>query len=68
MKKVIYLAVFAMVSLSSCKKDECKECHYDGPNGEVELGEKCGDDIEDLEASGHTVDGQTYTVHCGEGH
>lgn len=52
----------------SCKKDECKECHYDGPSGEVDLGEKCGDDITNLEANGHTENGTTYTVHCGEGH
>ena len=55
-----------MVALSSCKKFDCHACHYDGPSGEVELGEKCGDDLEDLEASGINVGGTNYEVHCHE--
>ncbi|MDP5099065.1 MAG: hypothetical protein NWQ27_03645 [Crocinitomicaceae bacterium] len=70
MKKVKGYAVIAIVGLSfvmgSCKKDECHECHYDGPNGEIELGEKCGDDLEDIEANGYAVDGVVYEVHCHE--
>ena len=59
----------ALLSLSftfvSCKK--CGECHYDAADGsEVELGEYCGDDLENLEKNGHVIDGTTYTVHCGE--
>lgn len=62
-KLVLILAVVAAgVSVASCKK--CSECHYDGPNGEVELGEKCDEELEDLEGSGMTVDGTTYEVHC----
>lgn len=66
-KLVLGISLF-VVAMSSCKKDECAECHYDGPNGEVELGQKCNDEIEDLEKNGYTTGGQTYTVHCGEGH
>ena len=53
------------VLLISCGK-KCHDCHYDGPNGEVELGEKCGDEVEDLESKGYTVDSIQYTVHCHE--
>lgn len=60
------IALLAIFSFSSCKKEECHECHYDGPNGEVELGEKCGDDLEDLEANGFAADGTVYEVHCHE--
>lgn len=67
MKKagLITVAALAFVTMS-CKKDECHECHYDGPNGQVELGEKCGDELENLEASGINVDGTNYEVHCHE--
>ncbi len=69
MKKVNFIiAAAALVIMSSCGKDECHECHYDGPNGEVELGEYCGQDAENLENNGYTdtITGQNYTVHCGE--
>ncbi len=68
MKKVSF-SVIAGIALftMSCNKDVCTECHYDDADGnEVELGEKCEDEIETLEAEGHTVDGTTYDVHCGE--
>lgn len=59
------IALLAVFSFSSCKKEECHECHYDGPNGEeIELGEKCGDELEDLEASGYALNGTVYEVHC----
>ena len=68
MKKVnIIIAAVALVVMSSCHKDECHDCHYDGPNGEVELGEYSGQAAEDLENTGYTDStGTTYTVHCGE--
>ena len=67
MKKAVLIVVAALAFVTmSCKKDECHECHYDGPNGEVELGEKCGDELENLEASGINVDGTNYEVHCHE--
>ena len=54
-------------SFVGCKKNQCAECHYDGPNGaEVEMGEYCGDDLEDIEASGYSDGTTTYEVHCGE--
>lgn len=67
MKKSSFLvaAVALAFVFASCNKEECSECHYDGPGGtEVELGEKCGDELETLEAGGYAVDGQVYTVHC----
>lgn len=64
MKITVIALVFVGAGLVSCKKDHCHECHYDGPNGEVELGEKCEDEIESLEANGMEVDGTTYEVHC----
>lgn len=66
MKKRLFLSVLVVagLSLTSCKK--CSECHYDSPNGEVELGEFCGDELEDLESSGYTVNGENYEIHCHE--
>ena len=66
MRISVVLIAFTSFTMVSCKKDECHECHYDGPNGEVELGEKCGDDLEDIEANGYAVDGVVYEVHCHE--
>ena len=63
--KISLFAIGLSIMAVSCNKEECHECHYDGPNGEVELGEKCGDDLEALEASGYTDDnGTKYDVHC----
>ena len=70
MKKANYLLgllLVGTVALSSCKKD-CHDCHYDGTSGEVELGEFCGDELENIEKTGYTQDGVTYVVHCGEEH
>jgi len=58
------IAIFTVLAFTSCKKEECHECHYDGPNGEVELGEKCGDELEEVEANGYAADGVVYEVHC----
>ncbi len=63
---LIASAMALFVLSTSCNKEECHECHYDGPNGEVELGEKCGDEIEDLEANGYEDNGTVYDVHCHE--
>lgn len=66
-KSSLILATFSVALIfASCKKEECHDCHYDGPSGEVELGEKCGEELEKLEASGYTVDSTVYTVHCHE--
>jgi hypothetical protein len=68
MKKVIFLSFVIGVSVffnSSCNKNKCHECHYDNASGNmIELGEKCGDDIENLEANGYTDTTGTYEVHC----
>lgn len=59
--------VVASAVLASCDKDkDCKDCHYDTDAGEVEIGERCGDDIKALEKSGYEVNDSTYTVHCEE--
>ena len=54
-----------LFSLTSCKKETCLECDYEVGTTVVELGEKCGDEIEKIEASGYAVDGKIYEVHCG---
>ena len=69
MKKSISLFALALVAssfLSACKKNQCTECHYEKNGLEVELGEKCGDDIETLESSGYNDNGTVYEVHCHE--
>lgn len=60
----LFSAVIGLLAITSCKK--CSECHYDGTDGEVELGEYCGDDLENLESSGYVVGDTTYDVHCHE--
>ena len=67
-QKLVALAfVLSSVVIVSCKK--CHECHYDAAGGtEVELGEYCDEDLEDIEANGyhdHSAD-TTYEVHCHE--
>lgn len=49
---------------SSCMK--CEECHYDGPNGQVELGELCDDELQDKEQNGYATNDTIYEVHCHE--
>jgi|LauGreDrversion4_2_1035121.scaffolds.fasta_scaffold995151_1 hypothetical protein len=65
-KFYLLIAMIATSALLSCGKNKCHECHYDGLNGIVELGEQCGDDIEALEANGYTDSTGTYEVHCHE--
>ena len=52
------------LSLAACKKNNCADCHYDKAGAEIELGEKCGDEMENLEANGYTDSTGTYVVHC----
>lgn len=64
-KKIIFsVLVVSTFAFTSCKK--CSECHYDGQNGEVEIGEYCGDELKDIEASGYTVGEEYFEVHCHE--
>lgn len=66
-KSIIRIGVLAfVVTLVSCKKNQCAECHYDKDGAEIELGERCGDDLENLEASGYNDGGTVYEVHCHE--
>jgi hypothetical protein len=67
-KNAILIMMLASVSLlGACKKDECHECHYeDDSNQKVELGMKCEEELESLEADGYTTGGKIYTVHCHE--
>jgi hypothetical protein len=66
-KNNIFLLTFIGGFLAvSCKKNKCAECHYDKNDVEVELGEKCGDDLESLESSGYMVNDTLYEVHCHE--
>jgi hypothetical protein len=62
---LIVFSVACIFAASSCKKNECADCHYDKAGAEIELGEKCGDEMEQLEANGYTDTTGTYVVHCG---
>ena len=64
--KMILPIAFGVVLFTSCNKEECHECHYDKDGAEIELGEKCGSELENLEASGFNEGGINYTVHCHE--
>ncbi|AEA45374.1 hypothetical protein [Fluviicola taffensis] len=68
MKKATLLVGIALfLGAVSCKKKECHDCHYENvQNEEVELGNKCGDDLENLEKNGYSDGTQTYEVHCHE--
>jgi hypothetical protein len=63
---IAFLAIGLFSLNTSCKKKEtCHECHYDDDNGQmVDLGKKCGDDLEKIEAEGVMVNGKKYEVHC----
>ncbi len=66
--KLLIVLGLAVIGFTACKKNKCAECHYDdtSTNTEVELGTKCGDEIEELEANGYSDGTNSYTVHCGE--
>lgn len=72
MKKVRLPLMTAAVALVfaafSCTKSECHECHYEDANdNEVELGEYCDEDLENLEANGYLDNnGDLHEVHCHE--
>ena len=61
MKTKMFFAAMLLIASTACNKEECYECHYDGPNGEeVELeGEYCGSAAEDLENQGYVVNDTT---------
>jgi hypothetical protein len=62
---ILVIGAFFVFS-TSCNKKECHECHYDLNGTEVELGEKCDEDLETLEKDGIDVNGVNYEVHCHE--
>ena len=65
MKKLIFTAAIVAITLFSCGKNKCHECHYDDASGnEVALGEKCGDELETLEANGYSDTTGNHVVHC----
>ena len=66
--KISVAALLVAFSFVACKKNKCAECHYDANGSEVELGNYCGDDLENIEANGYSDGNATYTVHCGEDH
>ena len=62
-KYVLALGVVGSFVLFSCNK--CHECHYDDNGSEIEIGELCGEDLENAEANGYAInDSTTVTVHC----
>lgn len=63
-RKMTLILGVSILFFASCKKDECHECHYDKDGAEIEIGEKCGDDLENIEKNGISVDGTVYEVHC----
>lgn len=59
------LLVVSSLTLNSCGKNKCHECHYDLNGQEVDLGEYCGDDLKSMEANGYTDSlGVLHEVHC----
>ena len=62
---LIVLSSAFVLFIVSCKKNQCADCHYDKDGAEIEIGEKCGDEMEALEANGYTDSTGTYVVHCG---
>jgi len=68
MKSISFVLLFPigiLLSTASCNKNKCAYCHYDKAGAEIEIGEKCGDEMENLEANGYTDSTGTYVVHCG---
>ena len=63
LKSTVFVAI--SIAMYSCKRDECHECHYDKAGSTVEMGEYCGEALENLETTGSYTDTTgTYVVHC----
>jgi hypothetical protein len=65
MKQLLVLSA-AVFFLGSCEK--CSECHYELNEKQVEIGEYCKEDLENIENTGYydAVTDSTYEVHCHE--
>lgn len=63
-KYVLVVGVVVFFALFSCNK--CHDCHYDDNGSEVEIGELCGEDLENAEANGYNTGDTIVTVHCEE--
>ena len=63
LKSTVFVAI--SIAMYSCKRDECHECHYDKAGSTVEMGEYCGEALENFETTGSYTDTTgTYVVHC----
>lgn len=63
-KYVLVVGIVVSFALFSCNK--CHDCHYDDNGSEVEIGELCGEDLENAEANGYDTGDTIVTVHCEE--
>jgi hypothetical protein len=68
MKKSTVLSAMLLFfwGFTACEKNKCAECHYELGATQVDIGEYCGDDLKNIEASGYALDSMVYEVHCGE--
>lgn len=63
-RATLVIATISTLGFISCEK--CHDCHYDQNGTEVEIGELCGDELEDAEANGYTIGDTVVTIHCEE--
>lgn len=63
---MLYVILLIASTFVSCKKNDCHACHYDKNGAEIEIGEYCGEDLEQIEAKGYTDSTGNYEVHCHE--
>ena len=82
MKKLLIVPTLALFMFSCSDSDDCHECHVaymtDAGEIQVEIGEKCGTELDEVEAPGYlhpiemtvvgndTVPAGSYEVHCEE--
>lgn len=66
-KYILPLVIGVLISLSSCKK--CKECYIDEGIGTTNqkttsLGEKCGDEIDQIDGKNYTGNDGPVRTYC----
>ncbi len=67
LKKEILICVIIILSIvSGCSKNSCKQCSYDGQNGQlVNLGVYCGDSLRTIKQNGYMdTSGLIIQVEC----